>query len=187
MSNDVTVASEDEALIGAHLAIIAGLQSGIASLDEILRGRVLRMLRSKGVHPDDAEEAWNDALLAAADDAPDLQPLGVGLKKFVIKVAYRRGIDSIRRASNRPQTELPEELSSGALAAPTSNEARARRVNECLEAAPNNYAAVAEMASRGLVASEIATVIDKSEGNASKIRSRALAWLRRCLEGVLDA
>jgi RNA polymerase sigma factor (sigma-70 family) len=187
MSDDVPVASEDEALIGAHLAIIAGAQSGIASLDEILRGRVLRMLKRHGVHPDDAEEAWNDALLAAAKDAPDLLPLGLGLKKFAIRVAYRRGIDTIRRAANRPQTELPEELSSGALAAPASNEARARRVNDCLEAAPNDYAVVAEMASRGLAASEIATVIDKTEGNAAKIRSRALAWLRRCLEGVLDA
>lgn len=187
MSNDVTVASEEEALIGAHLAIIAGLGSGIASLDEILRGRVLRMLVHKGVHPDDAEEAWNDALLAAAEDAPDLLPLGLGLKKFAIRVAHRRGIDAMRRASSHPQTELPEELSSGFLAAPSIDEATARRVNDCLEAAPNDYAAVAEMASRGLAASEIAAVIDKNEANAAKIRSRALAWLRRCLEGLLDA
>src|SRR5690242_3976839 len=119
MSNDVTVASEEEALIGAHLAIISGLESGTASLDEILRGRVLRMLVGKGVGPDDAEEAWNDALLAAARDAPDLVPLGLGLKKFALKVAHRRGIDAMRRVSGRPQSELSEELSSGYSAAPS--------------------------------------------------------------------
>ena len=187
MSSDVTVASEEEALIGAHLAIIAGLASGIASLDEILRARVLRMLVGKGVDRDDAEEAWNDALLAAARDAPDLVPLGLGLKKFAIKVAHRRGIDAMRRVSSRSQTDLPEELSSGTSAASSLDEATTRRVNDCLEAAPNDYAAVAEMASRGLAASEIAAVIDKTEANAAKIRSRALAWLRRCLEGLLDA
>jgi DNA-directed RNA polymerase specialized sigma24 family protein len=176
----------DDELAELHLRLIAGDFSVLPSIQTALRGRVLGLLRISGVSDADADEVWNDAFLAAIDRAPTLEPLGIGLRRFVMRVARNRGIDRIRGAMSRNEVELDVTDGQKTGRVTPMDPDRAAAVQRCVEAARPVYAAVMEMTARGLTASEIAVVLDKSEAGVAKTRERARRWFADCLSGVVE-
>jgi DNA-directed RNA polymerase specialized sigma24 family protein len=176
----------DDELAELHLRLIAGDTSVLLAIQTALRGRVLGLLRTSGVADADAEEVWNDAFLAAIERAPTLEPLGIGLRRFLMRVARNRGVDRVRGAINRNEVELdPSDGQRSGRVTPMDPD-RAAAVQRCVDAARPVYAAVMEMTARGLTASEIAVVLDKSEVSVAKTRERARRWFADCLSGVIS-
>jgi DNA-directed RNA polymerase specialized sigma24 family protein len=175
----------DNELADLHLRLLAGDAAALSELDGALRGPVLGLLRAVRVADADAEEVWNDAFVAMIEHAPTLEPLGLGLRRFILRAAHNRGIDRIRGAINRREVELTATDSSGAGHISPIDPERAAAVQRCLAAARPLYAAVIEMTARGLTAGEIAAVLDKSEAAVAKARERARKWFADCLSGVI--
>ena len=176
----------DEELAELHLRLLAGDETVLPELEQALRGRVLRLLSAKKVADADADEIWNDAFLAMIGQADGLEPLGEGLRRFILRVAHNRGVDRIRLAVSRQEVELDAGVMGGAPNRVTAMDPnRAAAVQRCLEAARPTYAAVIEMTGRGLTAGEIAVVLDKSEASVAKTRERARRWFADCLSGVI--
>ncbi len=140
-----------------------------SSLDAALRGPVLGVLRAARVLDADAEEVWNDAFLAMIEHAPTLEPLGVGLRRFILRAAHNRGIDRIRGAINRREVALtpPPTPPEPALFRQWTREGP-RPCNDASLPARPLHAAVIEMTARGLTAGEIAAVLDKSEASVAE-------------------
>lgn len=176
----------DDELADLHLRLLAGDPAVLSELDGALRGPVLGVLRAARVTEADAEEVWNDAFLAMIEHAPTLEPLGIGLRRFILRAAHNRGIDRIRGAVSRREVELTAAADSSE-AGPVSpmDPERAAAVRRCVAAARPLYAAVIEMTARGLTANEIAAVLDKSEASVAKTRERARRWFADCLSGVI--
>jgi DNA-directed RNA polymerase specialized sigma24 family protein len=176
----------DDDLAELHLRLLAGDPSVLSELDDALRGPVLGVLRAVRVPDADAEEVWNDAFLATIEHAPTLEPLGIGLRRFILRAAHNRGIDRIRGAIKRSEVELTVAAdSTGAGHVSPMDPERAAAVHRCVVAARPLYAAVIEMTGRGLTAGEIAAVLDKSEASVAKTRERARRWFADCLSGVI--
>ena len=177
----------DAELAELHLRLLAGDAAVLSELDGALRGPVLGVLRAARVADADAEEVWNDAFLAMIEHAPTLEPLGVGLRRFILRAAHNRGIDRIRGAINRREVELTAAADSSGEPAHVSpmDPERAAAVKRCVAGARPLYAAVIEMTARGLTAGEIAAVLDKSEASVAKTRERARRWFADCLSGVI--
>jgi len=176
----------DDELADLHLRLLAGDAAVLSELDGALRGPVLGVLRAARVADADAEEVWNDAFLAMIEHAPTLEPLGVGLRRFILRAAHNRGIDRIRGAIKRREVELTAAAdSSGAGQVSPMDPERAAAVQRCVAAARPLHAAVIEMTARGLTAGAIAAVLDKSEASVAKTRERARRWFADCLSGVI--
>lgn len=173
-------------LADLHLRIIAGDPDGLAAFEAAMRPLVRGMLRRKGLPDEDADEVWNDAFLAGINRAPFIEPLGTGLRNFVLGVAHNKGVDLIRRAVARPDVPLDPALADPPPSRTASDQRKKERVRDCVQTARPAYAAVMEMAARGMTASEIAAVLGKSEASVAKQRSRAKAWFANCLKGILD-
>jgi DNA-directed RNA polymerase specialized sigma24 family protein len=173
----------DDELAELHLRLVAGDTTVLPSIQSAVRGPVLGLLRTVGVSDADADEAWNDAFLAAIDRASSLEPLGVGFRRFVMRAARNRGIDRIRGAISRNEIELDPAGAFGTRPVTPMDPERAAAVQRCLEAARPVYAAVMEMTARGLTAAEIAIVLDRSEASVAKTRERARRWFAECLTG----
>lgn len=176
----------DEDLARLHVGLIARDGAALVSFEATMRPVVRGMLRRNGLSDDDADEVWNDAFLEAIERAPTIEPVGVGLRRFVLAVAHNRGVDRIRAAvrSRSASLEVAERPVATHLSQP--NEALAAAIRGCLAELKPLHAAVIEMASRGLAASEIALILDISEANAAKIRGRARARMAECLKGVIE-
>jgi DNA-directed RNA polymerase specialized sigma24 family protein len=189
MSIDIDIeapnVNDDDVLADLHLRLLAGNATVLPELERALRGRVLTLLRGAGVADADAHEVWNDVFLVMIERAATLEPLGIGLRRFILRVAHNRGVDRIRGAIKRNEVELPPtDLPASGRVAPM-DPARAAAVRRCLEASRPTYAAVMEMAADGLTAGEIAAVLDKSEASVAKTRERARRWFADCLAGVI--
>ena len=176
----------DDDLADLHLRIIAGDPDAFSAFEAAIRPRVYGLLLSKRFNEADVDEAWNDAFLTGIERAASIEPLGIGLRRFVVSVAYRRAVDLVRRSAARPDTPLDDADEGRAPLTPVSDPEKEVRVQGCVDAARPAYAAVMEMTARGMAASEMAAVLGKTEANAAKLRSRARVWFARCLEGVLD-
>ncbi len=177
--------NDDDELAELHLRLLAGDTAVLPELERALRGRVIGLLRVAGVADADADEVWNEAFLVMIERAATLEPLGIGLRRFVLRVANNRGIDRIRGVINRREVELPStELQDPGRVGPMEP-ARAAAVQRCLETSRPIYAAVIEMTANGLTAGEIAAFLDKSEASVAKTRERARRWFADCLSGVI--
>jgi RNA polymerase sigma factor (sigma-70 family) len=176
----------DDELADLHVRIIAGDPESHAAFEAAMRPRILGLLRVLRLTDADADEVWNDAFLAAINRAPSIEPVGIGLRRFVLEVAHNKAVDLIRRAAARPILPLDVVEADPPVSTPVGDPRKEARVRSCLENARPAYADVMEMTSRGMTASEIATVLGKSEANVAKIRSRARAWFANCLKGILD-
>jgi RNA polymerase sigma factor (sigma-70 family) len=176
----------DDDLADIHIRIIAGDPNALSDFEARMRPRILGLLRRIKLPEEDADEVWNDAFLAAIVRAPSIEPVGAGLRSFVLEVAHNKAVDRIRRAVAHPVSPLdPAEADppAGRMASDTRKEGRIR---DCIQAARPAYADVMEMTSRGMTANEIAAVLGKSEASVAKLRSRARAWFANCLKGILD-
>ncbi|GAB2609144.1 RNA polymerase sigma factor [Pseudactinotalea suaedae] len=69
---------------------------------------VLRVCRAVA-GPDDAEDAWSEAFLAALRAYPDL-PAGANVEAWLVTIAHRKAIDQLRsrRRAPVPAGEVPE-------------------------------------------------------------------------------
>jgi RNA polymerase sigma factor (sigma-70 family) len=72
---------------------------------------VLRVCRAV-LGPDDAEDAWSEAFLAALKAYPQLDA-GANVEAWLVTIAHRKAIDVVRTAARRavPAGELPEQAS----------------------------------------------------------------------------
>jgi RNA polymerase sigma factor (sigma-70 family) len=177
--------NKDE-LVVIHVGLIARDPVALVAFEADLRPLVRGYLRKKGASDEDADEIWNDAFLAVIDRAGTIKPLGLGLKPFALSVANRRWIDRLRLSARMPTQSLPDDPSAPTPSTSPPDPERMAAVATCSEGAKPIYREVLEMVSRGLTASEIATVLEISEANAAKIRARAKAWYRECLEGKVS-
>ena len=175
----------DDELIDLHLRVIAGDPAALLAFEAAMRPLVRGMLRNKGISDDDADDVWNDAFLAGIDRASGIEPLGIGLQRYVLAAAHHGGVDVIRRAIARPQASIDAAEGIESASAPTGDPIKTQHVQDCLESARPGYAEVMEMTARGLTAGEIAIIIGKSEGSVAKLRSRARAWFADCLKGIM--
>ena len=177
----------DDLLKNLHTRILAGDSDAWPDFEAAMRPFVIGYLIGRlRLDEADADEIWNDAFLEAVDRAATVEPLGTGLRSLVLTVARNKGVDRIRRAAARPTVPIGG-MQEDSMAREIVIDARkAERVRRCTEAAPPGFTAVMEMTARGLPASEMATVLGKSEQAVAKMRSRARAWFRECLKGILD-
>lgn len=175
----------DEELARLHVGLIARDPEALATFEAAMRPLVRGMLRNKGLGDEDADEVWNDAFLVAIERAPGVEPLGLGLRRLVLTVAHHRGVDRIRREAHFPTTSIEQAEGREPDRAAPLDEVKAAAVRRCVDEAKPLFAAVMEMTSRGLTAREIGVILDLTEANAAKIRSRARAWFAECLKGVI--
>jgi RNA polymerase sigma factor (sigma-70 family) len=72
---------------------------------------VLRVCRAV-LGPDEAEDAWSEAFLAALKAYPQLDP-DANVEAWLVTIAHRKAIDVVRAAARRavPTGELPERAS----------------------------------------------------------------------------
>jgi RNA polymerase sigma factor (sigma-70 family) len=61
---------------------------------------VLRVCRAV-LGPDEAEDAWSEAFLAALKAYPELDP-GANVEAWLVTIAHRKAIDVVRAAARRP-------------------------------------------------------------------------------------
>jgi RNA polymerase sigma-70 factor, ECF subfamily len=163
----------------------SGDQESLGRLLELHRRKVLAMLRARLGHNHDAEDACQDALLAASrtlDSLRDDQRFGA----WLLGIAFRRGID-IQRKRGREQRALraqwprPEALPS----------AQRTELNltliQALEQLPDDQRSVLALRYHGgLSYREIASVLDLPTSTVRGAIYRAMQRLRRDLRPSFD-
>lgn len=144
---------------------------------------VLRVCRAV-LGPQDADDAWSDTFLAAFTAYPQLEE-DANVKAWLVTIAHRKALDSIRARSRRAVTvdALPEQVSSIGIPG-----ARDRDL----------YAALAGLSGRarqalayhylgGLAYKDVAALIGGSTDAARRAASDGLAKLRGRYSSMDDA
>jgi RNA polymerase sigma factor (sigma-70 family) len=93
---------------GLHLGIIARQEEAIAAWEERYRRVMCASAARKGLPTGDAEDAFADTLLEVVLKAPDLLPLGEGLRRFAYTVFRNKVADQLRRRPVLPPTSLDD-------------------------------------------------------------------------------
>ncbi len=96
----------DDELTNLHIRIIAGDNTALPEFEAAMRPLVRGYLRRKGLSDEDADEVWNDTFLIGIGAGVVLEPVGVGLRKFVLRVAHNAAVDRIRWAVAHPEAPL---------------------------------------------------------------------------------
>lgn len=137
---------------------------------------VLRVCRAV-VGPDRAEDAWSETFLAALRAYPDLPP-GTNLEAWLVTVAHRKAIDSVRAEARRPVPlhPLPDVGGGREPGGPERDlwEALATLTDRQRRAVAYHHLA-------GLSFAEVAALLGGTEAAARKASSDGVRALRRAL------
>ena len=153
----------EEDLAALHVGVIARDPAALTAFEAAVRPLVRGMLRNKGLSDEDADEFWNDAFLVAVERAAAVEPLGIGLRRLALTVAYRRAVDRIRQEVHYPRASIEEAEGQDSGRPIPLSEAAVAEVRRCLDEAKPLHSQVIEMASRGLTAREIGLFLDVTE------------------------
>jgi RNA polymerase sigma factor (sigma-70 family) len=135
---------------------------------------VLRVCRAV-LGPADADDAWSETFLAALTAYPDL-PADANVEAWLVTIAHRKALDSIRSGSRRaiPVDELPETTSTNPV------EDHDLDLAAAVQALPDRQRhAVAYHYLAGLPYVDIATLIGSSEAAARRAAADGIRTLRR--------
>jgi RNA polymerase sigma factor (sigma-70 family) len=138
---------------------------------------VLRVVRAVLGHAD-ADDAWSDTFLAAMKAYPDL-PAEANLEAWLVTIAHRKAIDSIRATSRRA---IPVASIADAPDTPSRDHATDGQLDltEAVAALPaKQRQAVAYRYLAGLPYTEIAALIDSTAAAARRAAADGIATLRR--------
>jgi RNA polymerase sigma factor (sigma-70 family) len=135
---------------------------------------VLRVVRAVLGHAD-ADDAWSDTFLAAMKAYPDL-PVDANVEAWLVTIAHRKAIDTIRATSRRatPVPHTPDMPSRGHTA-----EAHLDLTDAVAALPTKQRQAVAYHYLAGLPYAEIATLLDSSAAAARRAAADGIATLRR--------
>jgi len=171
---------DDEEL---HERIILLDSEAIAAWQDRTAPLVLGWLRRRGVASAEAEEIWNDVLLATVRAAPGLHPRGPSLRRYAFGVARRQQADRFRRPRVET-TPIADDLAARGHRAGVD----ARRVHalrRCIDQASAQHRLIVELMDAGADTAEIADVLGIAPGSVYQVWRRAKAALRTCMEGEL--
>jgi RNA polymerase sigma factor (sigma-70 family) len=127
----------------------------------------------------DADDAWSETFLAAMKAYPDL-PGDANVEAWLVTIAHRKAIDSIRAASRRaiPTDELPENVS------PATAERDDDLADALARLPPKQKQAVAYHYLAGLPYAEVAAILGGSPAAARRAAADGIAALRRTYSGA---
>ncbi len=136
---------------------------------------LLRVVRAV-LGPDDAEDAWSEAFLAAMKAYPDL-PVDANVEAWLVTIAHRKAIDVTRGNARRatPMEELPERP--GRIGLPQDWDPDLWRVLKQLPGRQRQAVAYHYLA--GLPYKEIATLTGGTTDAARRAAADGIATLRR--------
>jgi len=145
---------------------------------------LLGWLRRRGVATADAEEIWNDALLATVRAAPGLLPRGVSLRRYAFGVARRQLADRLRRP-RVDTTTMTGDVADQALRPAPVDQRRVNALKECVREASPQHRLIVELKGEGASTDEMAGVLRIDAGSVYQVWRRAKLALRECIEGKL--
>lgn len=169
-----------------HARILAGDEQALATLDQQVGPRCTHwLMESRGASPEDAEEAWSDALAAVWKSIKEIDP--TKLTGYAFKAAAYKAASAARKQQRRLEADaisledyMSEKDVAEARKAPESP--RLQRLRECLERANERVRTVARLLLAGGGVKEIARIFTVKEDSAYQIKGRALRALRDCME-----
>lgn len=131
----------------------------------------------------DAEDAWSETFLAALAAYPKLDP-AANFEAWLVTIAHRKAIDSIRARTRRPSpTDLVPEVSP----AQGDQDAASERVWRHLNQLPTKQRrAVAYHYLGGLPYREVAEIVGGTPGAARRAAADGMARLRVALSNLAD-
>ncbi|WP_156253413.1 RNA polymerase sigma factor [Pseudactinotalea terrae] len=142
---------------------------------------VLRVCRAVA-GPDDAEDAWSEAFLAALRAYPEL-PDDANVEAWLVTIAHRKAIDQIRarRQAPLPTQELPED----SRAAPAVGGWQRDLWEDLATLPPKQRSAVVYHHVAGLPHREVAAILGGTPAAARRASADGIAALRRTYSGEL--
>jgi RNA polymerase sigma factor (sigma-70 family) len=173
-----------------HERIIAQDPGAIAAWQEAIMPRVMRNLRyQRGLSEEDAEEVWNDVLLAVVNEAPKLVVDGSSLRKFAFVVARNKAADKWRRDHHRDDASLDVDSAYESLTKPQSkpDERRIKALLDCLEGLKPKYRLILDLQQHGYSASEMVPALGIKVSSVSQTLKRAKDMMAECVTGRLGA
>jgi DNA-directed RNA polymerase specialized sigma24 family protein len=142
---------------------------------------VLRVCRAVA-GPDDAEDAWSEAFLAALRAYPDL-PDDANVEAWLVTIAHRKAIDQLRarRRAPVPAAELPERRGTG----PVVGGWQRDLWEDLAMLPPKQRSAVVYHHVAGLPHREVAAILGGTPAAARRASADGIAALRRTYSGEL--
>lgn len=171
---------DDEAL---HERIILLDPEAIAAWQDRIAPQLLGWLRRRGVLDTEAEEIWNDVLLATVRAAPGLHPRGASLRRYAYGVARRQQADRYRRP--RLDTAVLADDTRAVRPPAPPDPVRIAALRGCLDRASPQHRLIVELMDAGADTAEIAQVLGIAPGSVYQVWRRAKAALRACMEGEM--
>jgi RNA polymerase sigma factor (sigma-70 family) len=178
---------------GLHLGIIGRQEEAIAAWEERYRRVMCASAARKGLPTGDAEDAFADTLLEVVLKAPDLLPMGEGLRRFAYTVFRNKVADRLRKRPPVPLASLDDLVGTqrepSAAVLPLSAlqaEQVSPNVSRCLEQLSDRDRLLIE----SIYFEEISPIVI-AERSGVKLNSvyqaagRALKRVRPCLEKLL--
>lgn len=140
---------------------------------------VLRVCRAVA-GPDDAEDAWSEAFLAALRAYPEL-PDDANVEAWLVTIAHRKAIDQIRirRRAPLPTADLPEDRRRG----PAVGGWQRDLWEDLATLPPKQRSAVVYHHVAGLPHSEVAAILGGTPAAARRASADGIAALRRTYAG----
>lgn len=171
-----------------HERIIMLDRAALADWEARHRPAVVGWLVRGRVDPSDAEEIWNDAFAATVNAAPELTPRGISLRRYAFRVARNLRADRVARQVQRNEGSLGAEAERGNPydVRPVPDQRRVGALKQCLEACPERYRMVVELAEEGRDVEELAAILEIDAGSVYQVRHRARSWLQACIDRVLE-
>jgi RNA polymerase sigma factor (sigma-70 family) len=176
-----------ERLPDALEAARRGDEAGWEELYRWLSPQVLAYLRARGAA--EPEDVLGEVFVQAVRDLGSFTGSEREFRAWIFSIAHHRLIDERRRAARRPVVPVPaEELAAGAETADTEAEAMARisvhEVTHLLATLSEDQKSVLLLrVLAGLTVPEVARVVGKRPGAVKQLQRRALARLRKELDG----
>jgi RNA polymerase sigma factor (sigma-70 family) len=169
-----------------HARILAGDEQALATLDDRVGPRCMAWLStSRGASPEDAQEAWADALAAVWQNIKTIDP--AKLSGYAFKVAANKAASSARKNGRRIEADaisLEDYMADKDIehVQKSPESALVRRLRECIERASERVRVVAGLLRSGAGVKEIASIFKVKEDSAYQIKARTLRALRDCME-----
>ena len=171
-----------------HERIILLDPSALAEWEARYRPAVIGWLIRGGLPSSDAEEVWNDVFAATINASPNLEPLGISLRRYAFRVARNLRADHLESRSRLATTTLDDAAVESANPDPRrsmADPARVAALRGCLERCPERYRIVIELGESGHDVDELSRVLGIAPESVYQVRHRARGWLQRCVNEEL--